>query len=842
MARKSVDCQPEWRGALSDWRQAASAEEFAGLPSQQFKSNMASCWSPLLRIMSTESASTEYINNGEIESEEADSNDISATTYDTGRLQESVLTINWDALCNQHNRTITGKKNTSAGGSHASTKVNVSKLTTILPTALQAVLDFVASPCHIPQACDVTTIRALMQVWMTRHQSREQSSIERGGESNMSITGSYSAHKNLCKQVIMSTIETLLFRNKSTMHEIGYVLWQETTFTQHLGNVYGVMAIVKHLWKTARCSGGGCNERVSMMQDTDLVPAIFGVMAACDRYQFSDDLSLMQNEAMSGDKGGMPRSLRSGIDQVGLLHGDVSVDEFEASMGTSRRKIGNTRGSKARQQGDQGMDGYSTSALDACTYNNQLSYKQHRSIDRLRDKCFQMLHTYEKSKTEQSQSIAWFHTVWQYAMHEMSPPSVRLYLTLYACQSKLLGVEFLLQHLCSCALDELGECYAFCFALETIADLSYFDHQYRLWKAARPFLVHLLAKASMEESTSTDSITANTRCYLNSLAYLLTRRGKMLTQHAEFASLVAQISAVYDKESYWISSWLPEDEQHRIMDALTSAGILSFCARLPSRDLKPRSGKSKKSVEQSVSHLQLFPQSSNSIRVCMSRVASEVGRFDLFSHYSYNNSLPPIEQTRAKSHQSAKNGHGDDDIVSCMNDDIIYTIFSYLGSKKLLSMRRVCKQWQRVADSHSLWFPLYAQHWGIREDDPRAGDIARQPWREHYKNKTRAKRYLDFRKAYRPWLCNYIGCNMVVKSKKQWVEHMAHHKEMNESCIAKYIESDIEPTVRVKRQRKRPASTRGGSGGSRRAKKAKLEDSAPRYDERDDELLTMIDI
>ncbi|CAB9516296.1 expressed unknown protein [Seminavis robusta] len=134
-------------------------------------------------------------------------------------------------------------------------------------------------------------------------------------------------------------------------------------------------------------------------------------------------------------------------------------------------------------------------------------------------------------------------------------------------------------------------------------------------------------------------------------------------------------------------------------------------------------------------------------------------------------------------------------IMQCLSDDVMRTVLSFLGYKKLVRVRYVSKAWKEMADDDRYWFPLYRSRFGLRHDGSHGlradGSFARgqdQTWKEYFMEKWIAQRdiRLDYtcrrQAVFKHRVCTYFGCFRVIRSQQQLARHYDLHRRKREKA------------------------------------------------------------
>jgi hypothetical protein len=314
---------------------------------------------------------------------------------------------------------------------------------------------------------------------------------------------------------------------------------------------------------------------------------------------------------------------------------------------------------------------------------------------------------------------------------------------------------------------------------ELLVECSHFDSSERCFQAVAP-LFDRLRQYCAEES---DDVRETARPYLRCLAYILSRRGKVLAQHGYVDSLLAQLSIAFDRPCDWIGPGLSPDERYKTIQTLQMLGILGICDDVESVAYKPAAVVDGLSPDNVV-----FPPCV-SIRSAAKQIPAVP--CSLFSTLSLLNKAPPAPKADVPCAPP---------IMQCINEDVLHHVFSFLGYKRIVRMRHVSKEWKEVADSKQLWHSVYQSRYGLLPEDP-VGQNETAPWKTHFVNKWLAEREIGFQRNKSGWkvrLCGYVTCMHIVKNKQQEQRHHATHQTKKRSSKKK-------PNQGAKKPRRLPA-------------------------------------
>ena len=343
------------------------------------------------------------------------------------------------------------------------------------------------------------------------------------------------------------------------------------------------------------------------------------------------------------------------------------------------------------------------------------------------------------------------------------------------------GIDQFLELLWKRAM-ESSECMR--FYVNVLAECSSCDAQQVLWDATRPILLFLLHRSGLEDPSGCVGAA------LRSMAFLMTRRGRILARVSEFSALVAQLSVHYKDPIDWVAD---KESSAKEIQALREAGILGLCDQVtPSTTNKPPSAR---------------------LWFGLWRLPFLHNRKYLLSAISLTNGVKKAGPTEAYDSPA---------IMNYLFDDNLLHVFQYLSYRDLGRVRRVCHTWKTIASTNSLWQQTYKSRYGFE-----AGDLAAQntqlDWKAAYQERVLAERELRITRRsstnFRPIVCRYVGCGLKLTTEKRKDQHYAMHARKTARHEAAAAKRRARSTKnRKKRQSPPSSSSRRSVATNKRAK------------------------
>jgi hypothetical protein len=286
--------------------------------------------------------------------------------------------------------------------------------------------------------------------------------------------------------------------------------------------------------------------------------------------------------------------------------------------------------------------------------------------------------------------------------------------------------------------------------------------------------------------------SSTVRICLQSLAFLVAYRGNILRLHIEFSSVLTQLSNWCDDPNDWLGPEISPKERIQLLGALQGTGVFGMRRVAPFEVL---AFVETQPDDREAKSLKWFfsPSEGSTVRTCepYMRLLKESAH-NIFSQYSANNCSVTSELSRVGKYRSASKCQMP--MLDFCNDDLVGHFFSFLGYKRLLRMRLVCKNWKDIADNdYEFWKPLYKSRYGIEQNDLLLHDGQRAlPWKQIFVDRWTAERAIRYKRDKNGWkirLCRRIGCLTVLTTPIRVKHHEATHNTANRRRQVKFTPS-----------------------------------------------------
>ncbi|GAX27361.1 hypothetical protein FisN_17Lh256 [Fistulifera solaris] len=316
-------------------------------------------------------------------------------------------------------------------------------------------------------------------------------------------------------------------------------------------------------------------------------------------------------------------------------------------------------------------------------------------------------------------------------------------------------------------VDEANDpCACLSFYVELLIESSIFDDRTALTTAIQPLLDLVKRRILNRED---QALWPNAQVALHCLACLLTYRGTMLMQLPEFLFLLAQLSNEYPSPKQWLLvNTVSAPEELKLLTSLRESGVFGIENELEEDGiLKDCSGS-----------WFYDPHRSSTIRTCS--LFTGLASSGLSSPWSPTNSDPKLScgsQVDQPLHPDTKGGIALHDL----GDDVLREVFSFLGFKRIVFNRQVCKRWKCIGDDEfNTWKPLYVGRFGVDLEDPLLSSAAcTLSWKQLFMERWMAEKEIRYKRDKNGWrwrLCTRIGCLTVHSSPSRLLKHQSTHK------------------------------------------------------------------
>jgi hypothetical protein len=671
------------------------------------------------------------------------------TRYDTSALGECLSSIDWKRLCDHHDDNVSRRRKRQSKKSSRNVPETTTTTTTTTTTPLEEILSSLQNPYHWPSACVAPIIETLIQALITLRLAQKTNNVYRSqwppSQQSILETLTTFCHRIPAARVLPATILSSLVFVKVA-----------GTYTHSCQGLNALLSLVKYFVKELESP---CDNLLFMKCVLGILQCLDN-MDAMHKHRRQHDKNRPSKLPLSSEERPAKRS-RSSLTcaTVELLHGELSDDD-KSRLAMS---IANKRKLSPRPPPTPYLKSILTARVDSNV--GYAPAEQAGDRLRLRSKCINtFVATCQKSNRAAPSLL-------RSVLDDMAPslvgsPSVRLcVLLLVDHQQNNTNGKFGYSQLCQYWWSRIrvhdcsnASLYLLAYA-ELIVESSYFDSYDTCASAVSPLLDHLRQCCTPEQDPNRRE---SARPYLRCLTYILSRRGAMLGTLSELklSSLLARLSVVFDQPSDWIGSNIAPDERERTMQTLQLAGILGVCDDIEATVCEP--------VVLGLSPDQVaFPPS-----ICIRNAARQIPvvPLSLFSMFSPVNEAPPKPLGAGASVQIP--------MMEYVNEDILHHLFSFFGYKRIVRMRKVCREWRSVADSNLLWRSAYRSRYGILPDDKLAQSET-APWKDYFMNKWLAEREIGFSRSKNGWkvrLCGFVECTHVLKSRKQLQNHHVTHQ------------------------------------------------------------------
>ena len=632
-----------------------------------------------------------------------------------------------------------------------------SKVTSVVDTTLlECLLSAFADPCIYPLACHATLVRVLLGKIMFYPVSQTR-------QHQLEWPASQQYLLNFVTRLIRGQPDIDVHLLRSVMKATLVSDCKETkTFSV-------AVSVVKHWMR----------ELPSLR--LQLLVVLLDILCLFDKLERRLRKTLSQNSNEGINTATNRRTRPRHCPSLAFLHGELSHREEQTERVALLRR--NKPGKKSWQP-------CSNRQLASNRLSREHATSELIALGRLRTKCLKVLRSSCQDLCMGSSAAVqtFFRDILDVSCRRQTcqhAPYVRLcaflLADLTACKR---SYKTLLHVVWSLAGADANHSFFLSFYVEVLIESSYFDDCQHFLYGASPLLCHLVAEcAGAQRSAAGPKI----QTYLQSLAFLIAYRGKMLVRHDEFSSLLIQLSNLYDDPNNWLDDNLSPRERMKLLQALDMTGVFGILGGPPA--FAAHSDRPPENHDSQCDQSRWFfdPSAGATVRSCESYISTfmENGESPLLSQLSPTNASPPFERKRQLRHGLATqpNSKTVPSIMEYCNDDIVSHIFTFLGYKRILRMRLICKSWKTLADhDQGTWMSLYHSRfgWDPQDDDDDDDDAEESelPWKQLFVDRWRAEREIRFQRDKNGWkvrLCGRIGCLTRLSTPGHWQRHQAKH-------------------------------------------------------------------
>jgi hypothetical protein len=308
-------------------------------------------------------------------------------------------------------------------------------------------------------------------------------------------------------------------------------------------------------------------------------------------------------------------------------------------------------------------------------------------------------------------------------------------------------------------------CACLSFYVELLIESSIFDDKTALATATRP-LCDRVGRMILHREDQT--VWPHAHIALHCLAFLLAYRGRMLVQLPEFVFLLAQLSNEYPSPEQWLLvNTISAPERLKLLTSLRESGVFGIEIELENNELPKKCSGS----------WFYDPYRNSTIRTCS--MFTGFASSGLLSSWNSKNSDPEIScglQINQPPHSDTKGRIALHDL----GDDVLREVFAFLGFKRIVFNRQVCKRWKGIGDDEfNTWKPLYIGRFGVDLEDPLLSEACTLPWKKLFIERWKAEKEIRFKRDKNGWrwrLCRRIGCLTVHSSPSRLLKHQSTHK------------------------------------------------------------------
>eukprot|EP00978_Attheya_sp_CCMP212_P024267 scaffold76006_cov47-Attheya_sp.AAC.1 len=401
---------------------------------------------------------------------------------------------------------------------------------------------------------------------------------------------------------------------------------------------------------------------------------------------------------------------------------------------------------------------------------------------------------------------------------------------------------------------------------ELVVECSHFDNPIFCWQVLKPLLDHVLAlhkdlqqyehndlkeilgkglegnswcsgdaKSDImtldgaKEPSCKSILTERIRLILRAMSYILIHRRRTLSgEHSSscenesglFHQFIAQLSVSFGRRSMWISSKMPPLERIHITHTLQAAGILSFFDG--NQDEEDEVELELDSNAQNTNHgaeMMEWPFPTRlGLREACKRMGPRVGRnknilvMPKRPDDILHGDLSLKSEKRKVHHKPGVVIQSAEPIMDYLNDDLIRTVFSFLGYKRLARALCVCKSWSSLGSENVFWEKHYTNRFRVKFEDDHSRQVGGycgslgKAWKESFAKHWIAERSVRSKvsgSGFQHLICDHVGCPFVVRGKEQLRKHIRKHQAAAEKRGLKLAKAEERREQIEKRKQER---------------------------------------
>jgi len=813
-------------------RSASSAVAFESSSTDGFCQKLGTCLSDVIKACGQKSAGVFFYNAAHI---------------------SHVLTraIDWQAICQDHD-------NSSHAQSESTSSTDEENNLQHFSSPLQVLMRQLTDPRTFPTALASTVLQVLVRAYLLHSSSPSRS--------------------NHAETLLLQTVHHIMKR-RQYREELGIIIVRvyhadffKTDATFRVRN--SILSLIKYLtqeMESIKCRDGYC-------PTVALLPCLLTIMQSllseewipsendetpyhryCNACGINKELRLLAEH----------RRKRVVCADMAVLHGEVDDDNGDAEKDRPRPRSLHCGKPVTLKSVIQARDHYfedsshaapcpncrHVAAAHDATKSNETRLKQWYQ---LRDKYIHfMISTFQSTKfMPQRKPYCLLQAVLSESFHN---PYRRLCVLQLAGMLGARGYRYLVSSLWNHAQQKDINYYT--WYAELIVESTFCDERAQCWEAMQP-LVHYVKNQCQQDDdhkSLTDTPVPNlVTKLLPLLGYILSRRQRLLRSnenddiHQEFASFVQFLSWAFGELNDWnlspeaTAEAVDSETEQQIIRTLQSLGIVSAFSILSedirrdeceesiedddddavSAALPPLSLPDAKGLRRAYQRMTFLP--SISVAPCLDYDGSPLYKLDprLVSNINHDKKQVPWSETKTEDAIVPPDVSPGTPPLRYLDNDVLRNIFSFLGYKKLIKLRTVCRDWKEITDEDRFWKPLYEKRFGLmgydesKENDTKTVKATTEAtaalWKSPFISKWFAQRQIRFKfnhkREYKFRICRHFDCHHVLSSPYRENQHYEKHKRQ------KALEEQREAKRKAKEIAKQAIKAQGTNASSRKRK------------------------